>query len=104
MAAVEKSDDIGVLRDELAKLRADVATLVKDLRSLGLAAADTAQRAAETGGDRLRTDIDETISELRRRGEKTLQGAKATVEERPLFALLIALVVGFILGRVVDRR
>ncbi len=67
-------------------------------------AAGTAQHAAETGGERLRTDINEAISELRRRGEKTLQDAKANVKERPLFALLIALVVGFILGRVVDRR
>lgn len=80
----------------MAKLRADIATLAKDLRSLGLAAAGTAQHAAETGGDRLRTDIDEAVSELRRRGEKTLQDARARVEEQPLFAILIALVIGFI--------
>jgi len=104
MAANDKPDDIAILHDELVKLRADIATLAKDLRSLGLAAAGTAQHAAEAGGERLRTDIDEAISELRQRGEKTLQDAKASVEERPLFTLLIALVVGFILGRVVDRR
>jgi ElaB/YqjD/DUF883 family membrane-anchored ribosome-binding protein len=104
MAADEDRDDVRVLRDELAKLRADIATLAKDLRSLGLAAAGTAQRAAETEGERVRTDIDEALSALRRRGEEALRDAKASVEERPLFAVLIALALGFILGRVLDRR
>ena len=104
MAAEEKRDDVGAMRDELAKLRTDIATLARDLRSLGLAAADSAQRAAETGGERVRTGMDEAVSELRRQGEETLRGAKASIEERPLFAVLIALALGFILGRVLDRR
>ena len=104
MAAEEKQDDVRALRDELAKLRADVATLAWDLRGLGLAAAGTAQRAAETGGERVRAGMDEVISDLRRQGEETLRGAKASIEERPLFAVLIALALGFILGRVLDRR
>jgi ElaB/YqjD/DUF883 family membrane-anchored ribosome-binding protein len=104
MAADEKQDDVGILRDELARLRADVAALARDLRSLELAAAGMAQRAAEAKGERVRTDIDEAISDLRRQGEETLRGAKASIEERPLFAVLIALGLGFILGRVLDRR
>ena len=104
MAADEEQDDARVLRDELAKLRADIATLAKDLHSLGLAAAGTARRTAETEGERVRTGLDEAIADLRRQGEETLRGAKASIEERPLFAVLIALVIGFILGRVLDRR
>lgn len=104
MAADDKQDDVRILRDELAKLRADIATLAQDLRSLGLAAAGTAQRAAETEGERVRAGMDEVISDLRRQGEETLRGAKASIEERPLFAVLIALALGFILGRVFDRR
>jgi ElaB/YqjD/DUF883 family membrane-anchored ribosome-binding protein len=104
MAADEKQDDVRVLHDEVARLRADIAALAKDLRSLGMAAAGTAERAAETGSERLRADIDEAISALRRHGEATLRDTKASVEERPLFAVFIALAVGFILGRVLDRR
>jgi ElaB/YqjD/DUF883 family membrane-anchored ribosome-binding protein len=104
MATDEDQDEVRVLRDELAKVRADIAALAKDLRSLGSTAAGTAQRAAETEGERVRTGIDEAISDLRRQGEETLRGAKASIEERPLFAVLIALALGFILGRVLDRR
>ncbi len=104
MATDEVQDEARVLRDELAKVRADIAALAKDLRGLGLAAAGTAQRAAETEGERVRTNMDEAISDLRRQGEETLRGAKASIEERPLFAVLIALALGFILGRVLDRR
>jgi ElaB/YqjD/DUF883 family membrane-anchored ribosome-binding protein len=104
MAVDEKSDEARVLREELAKVRADIAALAKDLRDLGVAAAGTAQRAAEAEGERLKTGIDDTLDELRRRGEKTLHDAKATVEERPLFAVLVALMVGFVLGRMLDRR
>jgi len=104
MATDEDQDDVRVLRDELAKLRADFATLAQDLRRLGLAAAGTAQRAAETEGERVRTGMDEAISDLRRQGEESLRSAKAGIEERPLFAVLIALALGFILGRVLDRR
>ena len=104
MAADEKPDDVRVLRDELAKLRADIATLARDLHGLGLAAAGTAQRAAETGGERVRSGVEEAMSDLRRQGEETLRGAKASIEERPLFAVLVALALGFILGRILDRR
>jgi ElaB/YqjD/DUF883 family membrane-anchored ribosome-binding protein len=104
MAVDERSDEVRALREELAKVRADIAALAKDLRDLGLVAAGTAQRAAEAEGERLKTNIDDTLEELRRRGEKTLHDAKASVEERPIFAVLVALVVGFVLGRMLDRR
>jgi ElaB/YqjD/DUF883 family membrane-anchored ribosome-binding protein len=104
MPADDKQDDVRALRDELAKLSADFATLARDLRSLGLAAAGTAQRAADTEGERVRTAMDEAISDLRRHGEETLRGAKASIEQKPLFAVLIALALGFILGRALDRR
>jgi ElaB/YqjD/DUF883 family membrane-anchored ribosome-binding protein len=104
MAADEEPDDVRALHDEVARLRADIAALAKDLRSLGTAAAGAAGRAAETGSERLEADIDEAISALRRRGEETLRDAKASVEERPLLAVFIALAVGFILARVLDRR
>ncbi|HUL09715.1 MAG TPA: hypothetical protein VLV76_25520 [Candidatus Acidoferrum sp.] len=104
MAADEKQDDVRALRDEVARLRADIAALAKDLRSLGTAAAGAAEQAAQSGGERLKTDLDEAIAALRRRAEETLRDAKAGVEERPLFAVLIALAIGFILGKVLDRR
>ena len=48
-------------------------------------------RAAETEGERVRTGIDEAILDLRRHGEETLRGAKASIDERLIFAVLVAL-------------
>lgn len=104
MGVEDRRDDNGSLRDDLDKLRADIATLAADLRSLGLAAADTARRAAGSEGDHLKAEFDEAVADLRRRGEKTLKDAKASVEERPLLTMLVALAIGFILGRLLDRR
>jgi ElaB/YqjD/DUF883 family membrane-anchored ribosome-binding protein len=103
-AADEKQDAVRALHDEVARLRADIAALGRDLRNLGAAAAGTATHAAESGSERLKADMDEAMSTLRRRGEEALRDAKASVEERPLFAALVALAVGFVLGRILDRR
>lgn len=104
MGAEQKPDDFGALRDELDKLRADITALTQDLRRLGLAAAGTARRAAEGEGERLKADFDEALADLQRRGEKVLRDAKAGVEERPLLMLLVAAAIGFIVGRLLDRR
>ena len=102
--ADEKQDDVRALQDEVARLRADIAALAKDLRGLGTTAAGTAAHAAESGTERLKADIDEAIATFRHRGEEALRDAKASVEERPLFAVLTAFAVGFILGKALDRR
>ena len=104
MAAEQKQDEFRALRDELDKLREDIAALTQDLRSLGRAAAGSARRAAEGEGERLKADFDEALADLQRRGEKVLRDAKTRVEERPLLTLLIAAAIGFIVGRLLDRR
>lgn len=104
MAASDKHDDLDALREEMAKLKADIAALVKDLQGLGLASAGAARRAAETEGERLGANIEEAVAELKRRGEQTLRDAKSVVTEQPILSMLIALIVGFVLGRLLDRR
>jgi ElaB/YqjD/DUF883 family membrane-anchored ribosome-binding protein len=104
MADNDKHDDLDALREEMARLKADIASLVKDLRSFGLASAGAARRAAETEGERLGADIEEAAAELRRRGEKTLQDAKSVMTEQPILSVLVALIIGIVLGRLLDRR
>src|SRR5215475_8092065 len=95
---------MATLREDLAKLKADIGGLAKDLKDFGSAAAGAAGRAAREKGERLRGEIDETIDDLSERGEQTLRDARAKIEERPLAAVLIALLVGLVLGRLLDRR
>jgi ElaB/YqjD/DUF883 family membrane-anchored ribosome-binding protein len=100
----ESADNSAGLRQELEKLKADFAALAQDLQSLARTAAGTARRAAAAEGGRLGAEIDETLRDLRQRGDKALEDAKEAVQERPLAALLMALLVGFVLARLLDRR
>jgi ElaB/YqjD/DUF883 family membrane-anchored ribosome-binding protein len=104
MAASDEHDDLDALREEMAKLKADIATLIKDLHGLGLASAGAARRAAGTEGERLGADIEETVAELKSRGEQTLRATKSAVAEQPILAMLIALIIGIVLARLFDRR
>jgi len=104
MATRTAEEELATLREDLAKLKADIGGLAKDLKDFGTAAAGAAGRAAREKGERLRGEIDETIEDLAERGEQTLRDARAKIEERPLAAVLIALLVGLVLGRLLDRR
>lgn len=99
-----EDSDFDAMREELAKLRADVAGFADHLRSFSTAAAGAARRATQEKGEELREDIDGTIDDLLKQGNETLKDTKARIEERPLTAVLIALLVGFVLARLLDRR
>jgi ElaB/YqjD/DUF883 family membrane-anchored ribosome-binding protein len=69
-----------------------------------LASAGAARRAAGAEGEQLGADIEDTIAELKSRGEHTLRATKSAVAEQPILAMLIALIIGIVLGRLLDRR
>ena len=104
MATRSTDEGVGDLHEDIEKLKADIASLAKDLKDLGTTAAGAAKRAARDKGERLREGFDETIEDLTERGEDVLRGAREKIEERPLAAVLIALLVGLVLGRLLDRR
>ena len=104
MATRTTEEEVGDLREDIAKLKADIASLAKDLKDLGTAAAGAAKRTAHDKGERLREGLDEALEDLAERGEHAVRDARAKVEERPLAAVLIALLVGLVLGRLLDRR
>ena len=88
--------DVAVLRDDLAALQRDVANLIEHLKT---GAANTAQGAAaqlDDGAQRLyRTVAAE--------GGRSVKAMSRQVEEQPLTAVLIALGVGYVAGRVLMR-
>jgi ElaB/YqjD/DUF883 family membrane-anchored ribosome-binding protein len=103
MATRTDESDFEAMREELARVRADIAGLTDDLRSLAATTAGAAKRTAQAKGEKIREQIDSEIDELLKRGGKTIDEAKARIEERPLTAVLIALFVGFVIGRLLDR-
>lgn len=104
MTTKVEENEFEAIREELAKLRTDLASLADDLRGLAATTASTAKRAAQAKGEELREQIDKELDALLKRGGKTINDAKVQIEERPLTAVLIALFVGFVIARLLDRR
>ena len=92
------------LREELGKLRAHVSGLADDLKGLGAAAASAGKRAAGEQAERLKEEVGGKFDDMVERGNRTVNDLVKAIEERPLMAVLLAFVVGLILGRLFDRR
>lgn len=102
--AERAQDDIAALKDDLATLREDISKLTADLRGLAGSAAGTARRAASEEGARLREEVEDALRSALGRGGKVVEDASAQIEQRPLLSVLVAFAIGFILGRILDRR
>jgi ElaB/YqjD/DUF883 family membrane-anchored ribosome-binding protein len=104
MASNANEGDYDALREELSKLRSHVAGLADDLKGLGAAAAGAGKRAAGEQAERLKEELGDKFEDAIERGNKTVNDLAKAIEERPLMAVLLAFVLGLILGRLFDRR
>jgi hypothetical protein len=97
MSGSTKTDaDVVALRDDLAALKRDVTSLIEHLKN---GATKTAQGAAaqfDDGAQRLYRNITAE-------GERSVKAVSRQVEEQPLTAMLIALGVGYVAGRILMR-
>jgi ElaB/YqjD/DUF883 family membrane-anchored ribosome-binding protein len=85
--------DIDALRAELGQLRKDLSAMAGTLKGI----------AGDVGADayqRVRT----TAEQARQRAERAAEDVSSTIEERPLMSVVIAFVVGLLLGAVFGRR
>ncbi|SLN73731.1 DUF883 family protein [Oceanibacterium hippocampi] len=104
MADAAARKDTEELREQMEALRADVSALTESLvRVTGNRAHDGAEavrNAAHEGADAVRNAA--------RAGQARAEDAAATaqdyVRERPLASVLVALAVGFTIGKLLERR
>lgn len=102
--AAQATDDVAALKADFAQLREDVAKLTDDLNKAAASGADTARRRAGEESAKLREEVDAAVDQVLDRGSQTLRDAAAEISKRPLTSALVALVIGFLLGRLLDRR
>lgn len=88
-----KSRDVEALKLEMEKLRADVAATTRTLRDLG-------GSLGEQAADRVR----ETAGRARAKVSKTADDVGHQIEERPLASIVVAFLVGLLLGALFSRR
>ena len=97
MSAPNSTDpSLTALRDDLAALKRDVTGLIEHLKVGASNSAQSATEQVDTAAHRLGSSV--TAS-----GEQSAKEIGRQVEEHPLFALLLALGVGYIGGRLLSR-
>ncbi|HKL20454.1 MAG TPA: hypothetical protein VJ904_01535 [Tichowtungia sp.] len=91
------------LREEFASLKSDVSEIGKTLSQLASSAANEGRErvrdVAEEGRDRIRN----AANQSREQARQSWNAFEKEVEERPMTSLAVALGLGFILGKLLDR-
>ena len=92
------------MRDELAKLRADIDSLVGTVGRLVNGAAGSviegAKQSAAYAGDRAEDAYDAVLAE----GTRTLKLAEKTIKAHPYLSIAIASGIGLLVGKILSRR
>jgi hypothetical protein len=88
--------DLAALREDLAGLKRDVAALIDHMKLGASAGVETMAAQVDDGARRLYRSV-------AAEGERSADLIGRKVEEQPLLALLIAVAIGYIGGRVTAR-
>jgi ElaB/YqjD/DUF883 family membrane-anchored ribosome-binding protein len=92
------------IKDDLSRLRADVAEMTGTLRELGLGKAANARRSVEEDLKQARDEILRRASAVQDSAERAVDGLGTGIGERPFTSLLTAFGVGFIIAKLLGAR
>ncbi len=92
-AQKETGEDVERLQKDIEKLRADINALIRDFREVGTEQGKAAFDRARRAGESFLSDAEE----LRKQADRK-------IEENPLMSVLVSFGVGFVVGKLLDRR
>lgn len=104
MKATSEDITMNAVREDLDQLRVDLRGVMEALGKLnsdaGAAVKDQAARAAGTIGRK----AEDIFEDLKSEGERATKLLTNAVNEHPYSSLAIALAIGIVIGRTLDRR
>jgi ElaB/YqjD/DUF883 family membrane-anchored ribosome-binding protein len=104
MSAAKTTDtDINALRDDLAALKGDMANLIAHLSDRAANGAQSAANSAQSALGMVDERTRDVLRSASAEGDKAIRAVGQKVEEQPVTALLIALGIGYIGGRLLQR-
>lgn len=110
-AAVKMSKTGDIEQAEIDQIKNDLRDLREDFSKLGKDVVRATRHGAESATDAARAEAQRRLEQLGDAWDSTKQhGAKAkhdvehTIEKHPLAAVVIALGVGVVIGKALDRR
>jgi ElaB/YqjD/DUF883 family membrane-anchored ribosome-binding protein len=104
MNASKNTDaDYNALRDDLASLKGDMANLISHLGERAASGAQSAANGAQGALGMMDERAREALRSASAEGDRAVKAMGQKVEEQPVTALLIALGIGYIGGRLLAR-
>ncbi len=91
------SKDVETLKEDISKLRVDLSGIAEALLERG-------RNEGEAAKDRISESIRDEFQAAREKGKESVESIEDRIREKPLQSLLIAFVVGLLLGKIFDRR
>ncbi len=98
-------------RAEIDQLKSDLKTLREDFSKLGKDAIAASRHTAESASDAARAEARKRLEQLgdawdstKDRGAAAKHDVERRIEEHPLASVMIALGVGVVIGKLIDRR
>jgi ElaB/YqjD/DUF883 family membrane-anchored ribosome-binding protein len=104
MAEFEVNQDVNTLKEDLNRLRNDVATLSDSLKKVVGGGAEAGRAKALEELENLFDQFKDRYDSLRQETKRARTGLEKEIEDRPFMALLGAFVVGVVLGKVMSSR
>jgi ElaB/YqjD/DUF883 family membrane-anchored ribosome-binding protein len=102
-AAKNTEADYNALRDDLAALKSDMANLISHLSDRAATGAQSAANGAQSAMGMIDERAREALRGASAEGDRAVKAMGQKVEEQPVTALLIALGIGYIGGRLLQR-
>jgi ElaB/YqjD/DUF883 family membrane-anchored ribosome-binding protein len=96
--------DLDALKDDLARLREDFGELAHTLKDLARSGAGAARERLDQGAHGVVDEIRSLLERMRHTGKDAVESVEERVQKNPLAGVLIALGVGFLLGKLLERR
>lgn len=96
MAQENLNKDVEVLKEDISKLREDFSQLTHSLLERG-------KNEAGLARDRISGELMAEFQSAKKRGMDAAHSVEGQITEKPLMSILIAFLVGLILGKLFDK-
>lgn len=97
MGQEKLGEDLETLREDVTRLRADLSQIAKSLLERGKNETDTAK-------ERVIEELKFDLQSARDKGRETVDTVEHKIQEKPFMSLLIAFLIGLVLGKLFDHR
>jgi ElaB/YqjD/DUF883 family membrane-anchored ribosome-binding protein len=104
MAERDLQKDLETVKEDMAKLRSDIGELTQRLLEMGKSEVSSARNRVRSQARNLEREVRETLNETGERGWRTVESVEQLLAERPLVSVLGAFGLGFIVGKLLERR